>query len=131
MSASSPHAASPLGDMLERLGYKVGQSGNEKHLLVQSSGLEFTIVEYDDQSLGFFCYVGGAEEFTLEQLNEANGCVRFGKFAMHNDTLAVMSDFVFCEDEGDPAEQIRKIMRIWDSVLGELKQLVIETLQPA
>ncbi|HET9638703.1 MAG TPA: YbjN domain-containing protein [Allosphingosinicella sp.] len=115
---------------VENLGYHIRTTDHDNQWIVQSGGLESTIVQYEDYSLGFYCFVELDDvELEFERLNEANHKTRFGKFSLKDGNLRLSGDFIFCE-EGDQADQLARIMRLWDAALGDLKSLVLETVQP-
>ncbi len=120
-----------LAALLRSLNYEVDDGVyGEKSLRITTSGLNVTVIVYDDGSLTFVCSADGAGvNLRLEEVNEANNRVRFAKFSVDGSTLLLEADFMFSLDDPNAAEEIAQIMSLWKLALQELKHLVTELLQ--
>lgn len=117
--------------LLSELGFRATPT-DDGRIRVESGGLAATMMVYADPSLSLRCSVSGNRAaFSLEDVNEANHELRFGKFSLEGPALLLECDFVFDHSATDAKEQLARIMAIWAGALDRLKALVALSLQPA
>ncbi|WP_426290449.1 hypothetical protein [Sphingomonas sp. TWP1-3-1] len=118
--------------LLSEMNYRPEQLDRNRIKIVQG-GVAATIMIYEDTSLSMRCLVEGGEDFIFElaDVNDANYDMRFGKFAISNQSLLLECDFVFEPVGSDARERLTHIMKIWDANLVRLRELVANSRQPA
>ena len=128
--AQTASAAELVAELLHDEGYRAKVEPGTPFVRSSTGGVKIgLIVDNDAEGLQIRCaFSEVGPDLSLERINEYNARFRYGKmYKDSDDDIVLEQDFLFDPHRPDAADELRKIMSLFEGAIGLMKTFLVHS----